>query len=60
MPARQRISKVRKLAKRSAADAAFIRKAFPELYQEAFASSISEADEKWESIQPRELSARRS
>lgn len=60
MSARERVTKIRRLASRSAADEKFIQRRFPDLYREAFPLSPSSEGARSESTQPQTLYAKRS
>jgi len=59
MPLRKRSEKIRKLASESSANKRFLKKVFPDLYQEAFPPSSSSAGERLESTRSRALAAGR-
>jgi len=59
MSRRVRIAKIRRLAGASPADDRFVRRTFPELYQEAFKKRRRAAGARSESARPRKQAARR-
>ena len=59
MPLRKRAEKIRKLASESRASKKFIEKILPDLYEEAFPSSVSSAGEPLESTRRHALAAKR-
>jgi hypothetical protein len=54
-----RVSKIRKMALESESDASFVKEAFPDLYSEAFGSSVPSGDAGSGLGQPCALSAKR-